>query len=91
MFAKKASSVGTPSVYSHVTRSTSNLKSTRSLRSLKIPWYRRPLVQDAFLLDIQRASMITAIYSLVSLHICIFIVFLWKIISKYINIYFFLC
>ncbi|CAH1396795.1 unnamed protein product [Nezara viridula] len=64
MCAKKSSSVGTPSVYSYVTRSTSNLKSTRSLRSLKIPWYKRPLVQDAFIIDIQRASMITGIYSL---------------------------
>ncbi|XP_014251365.1 uncharacterized protein LOC106667743 isoform X2 [Cimex lectularius] len=55
---------GTPSIYSHVTRSTSNLKSTRSLRSLKIPWYRRPLVQDAYFLDIQRGALIAGTYSL---------------------------
>ncbi|CAH1129771.1 unnamed protein product [Ceutorhynchus assimilis] len=56
---------GTPSVYSHVTtRSSANLRSSRSLKSLKIPWYRKPIVQDAVFLDIQRASMITAIFSL---------------------------
>lgn len=65
MYSKRTPSVGTPSVYSHVTRSTSNLKSSRSIKSLKIPWYRRPLVQDAFILDIQRASLITAVYSLI--------------------------
>ncbi|KAL1139613.1 hypothetical protein AAG570_006595 [Ranatra chinensis] len=66
MCAKRTPSVGTPSVYSHVTsRSTSNLKSSRSIRSLKIPWYRRPLVQDAYFIDIQRAALITSVYSLV--------------------------
>lgn len=56
---------GTPSVYSHVTtRSSANLRSTRSLKSLKTPWYRKPLVQDAFFLDVQRASMIAGIFSL---------------------------
>ncbi|XP_073988932.1 protein pasi2 isoform X2 [Rhodnius prolixus] len=66
MCAKKTPSMGTTgSVYSHVTRSTSNLKSTRSMRSLKIPWYRRPLVQDAYILDIQRGALVAGIYSLV--------------------------
>ncbi|KAF7283514.1 hypothetical protein GWI33_000350 [Rhynchophorus ferrugineus] len=59
------STSGTPSVYSHVTtRSSANLRSSRSLKSLKTPWYRKPLVQDAFFLDVQRASMITAVFSL---------------------------
>lgn len=67
MCAKKTPSMGTTgSVYSHVTRSTSNLKSTRSMRSLKIPWYRRPLVQDAYILDIQRGALVAGIYSLVT-------------------------
>ena len=66
MYAKRAPSVGTPSVYSHVTsRSTTNLKSTRSMRSLKMPWYKRPIVQNAYFIDTQRAAMITAIYSMV--------------------------
>lgn len=64
------STSGTPSVYSHVTtRSSANLRSSRSLKSLKTPWYKKPLVQDAFFLDVQRASMITAVFSLVSLKI----------------------
>ncbi|KAK9508286.1 hypothetical protein O3M35_007983 [Rhynocoris fuscipes] len=65
MGAKRTPSLGTGSVYSHVTRSTSNLKSSRSVRSLKIPWYRRPILQDAYFIDIQRGSLIAAIYSLV--------------------------
>ncbi|BES94698.1 unnamed protein product [Nesidiocoris tenuis] len=63
--AKRGGSIGTPSVYSHMTRSTSNLKSSRSVRSLKIPWYKRPIVADAYFLNLQRGSLIGAIYSLV--------------------------
>lgn len=50
-------SMGTPSTYSHVTKSTSNLKSAHSLKSIKIPWYRKPILQDAYFLDIQRAAL----------------------------------
>lgn len=66
-YGKKSPSVGTPSVYSHVTtRSSANLRSSRSIKSLRTPWYQKPLVQNAFFLDIQRAAMITAIYAVVS-------------------------
>lgn len=69
-YGRRTPSVGTPSVYSHVTsRSTANLRSSRSLKSLKIPWYRRPIVQDAYFLDIQRGSLLFAFYSLVSFFI----------------------
>lgn len=66
----KSSSAGTPSVYSHVTtRSSANLRSSRSrsVKSLKTPWYRKPLVQETFFsfLDVQRASMLIAVFSLV--------------------------
>lgn len=65
-YGKRTPSVGTPSVYSHVTsRSTANLRSSRSVRSIRIPWYRKPLLQDAYFLDIQRASLLTACYSFV--------------------------
>jgi len=72
-FGGKAPSVRSiaPSVYSHhsrvTTRSSANLRSTHSMRSVVIPWYRKPILQDAILLDIQRASMLTACYSLVKL------------------------
>ncbi|KAL0281110.1 UNVERIFIED_CONTAM: hypothetical protein PYX00_002206 [Menopon gallinae] len=57
-------SMGTPSMFSHVTKSTSNLKSTHSLKSLKIPWYKKPLVQDAYFIDIQRACLYVAFYAI---------------------------
>ncbi|XP_050507221.1 uncharacterized protein LOC114337819 [Diabrotica virgifera virgifera] len=65
-YGKKSPTRGTPSVYSHTTsRSNANLhRSSRSLKSLKIPWYQKPLVQDAIFLDVQRASLIAAIFSL---------------------------
>jgi len=67
-YGRRTPSVGTPSVYSHVTsRSTANLRTSRSLKSLKIPWYRRPILQDAYFLDIQRGSLIVACYSFVSI------------------------
>ncbi|KAI5712593.1 hypothetical protein M8J76_014833 [Diaphorina citri] len=63
---RKTPSMGTPSVYSHgTTRSTANLKSVRSLHSIKIPWYQRPILQDAYFLDIQRGSLVISIYALV--------------------------
>jgi hypothetical protein len=59
--------MGTPSVYSHVTtRSSANLKSSRSMRSIRLPWYQKPILQDAIVLDIQRGALVTGVYSLVS-------------------------
>lgn len=68
----KSPSAGTPSVYSHVTtRSSANLRSTRSrsVKSLKTPWYQKPLVHETFFrfLDVQRAAMIIAVFSLVGI------------------------
>lgn len=66
-YGRRTPSLGTPSVYSHITsRSTANLRSSRSLKSLKIPWYRKPILQDAYFLDIQRGSLLVAFYSFVS-------------------------
>ncbi|XP_012270667.1 uncharacterized protein LOC105694511 [Orussus abietinus] len=63
-YGKKSPSMGTPSVYSHVTtRSSANLRSSRSVRSVKIPWYQKPIVTNAFVLDIQRGAMLTAVFS----------------------------
>ena len=63
----KTPSMGTPSVYSHVTgRSSAGLKSARSLKSLKTPWYQKAILQDAIIIDIQRGSMLMAFYSVVS-------------------------
>lgn len=67
-YGKKSPSMGTPSVYSHVTtRSSANLRSSRSVRSVKIPWYQKPLLSNAFVLDIQRGAVVTAVFSLVRL------------------------
>lgn len=57
--------MGTPSVYSHVTsRSSANLKSSRSMRSVKIHWYQKPILTHAYILDIQRAAIVAAVFSL---------------------------
>lgn len=67
-YGRKTPSMGTPSVYSHVTsRSTANLKSARSVRSIKIPWYQKPIVENAIILDLQRAALLIAFYSIVSI------------------------
>lgn len=56
--------MGTPSIYSHVTsRSSANLRASRSIKSLKVPWYRQPILKDAYFLDIQRGSMLMAGFS----------------------------
>ncbi|KAL7300987.1 uncharacterized protein LOC106655332 [Trichogramma pretiosum] len=65
-YGKKSPSMGTPSVYSHVTsRSSANLRSSRSVKSVRIPWYQRRLLTHAIIMDIQKGAMFTAIYSLV--------------------------
>nr|CAG4646568.1 EOG090X0DL4 [Macrothrix elegans] len=53
---------GASSLYSYAstTRTTS-----RSMKSLRVAWYKRPLVQDAFFTDIQTGGMITAIFCIV--------------------------
>jgi hypothetical protein len=33
-----------------------------------MPWYQKPILQDAIVLDIQRGALVTGAYSLVSLH-----------------------
>ncbi|XP_066584286.1 uncharacterized protein pasi2 [Prorops nasuta] len=63
-YGKRSPSMGTPSVYSHVTtRSSANLRSSRSVKSVKIPWYQKPILTNAYVLDIQRGAMFTAIFS----------------------------
>ncbi|XP_050428886.1 uncharacterized protein LOC126838468 [Adelges cooleyi] len=69
MYARsKTPSMGTPSVYSihasHLTLRSSNLRSTRSMKSLRVPWYQRPILKDAYFLDTQRGALIIAFYSL---------------------------
>ncbi|KAF2892530.1 hypothetical protein ILUMI_13645 [Ignelater luminosus] len=81
-FEKKAPSAGTPSVYSHVTtRSSANLRSSRSrsLKSLKVPWYKKPLVQDVFFMDVQRFALVIGFFSL-----CVSI---FTIITAFFDIY----
>lgn len=58
---------GTSSLYSYA--STTRTMS-RSMKSLRIAWYKKPLVQDAFVTDIQTGAMITAVFSMVG-KVCI--------------------
>lgn len=63
MYGRKTPSTyrSTPSVYSHyTTKSSTNLRSTKSVRSLRVPWYQKPILHDAFILDLQRGSLLAA-------------------------------
>ncbi|KAK0079204.1 hypothetical protein PV326_008882 [Microctonus aethiopoides] len=72
-YGKKSPSMGTPSIYSHVTtRSSANLRSSRSVKSIKIPWYQKPILTNAIVFDVQRSAMFTAVFSLL---LAIFTVF----------------
>lgn len=67
MYGRKTPSTyrSTPSVYSHYTgKSSTNLKSSKSLRSLRVPWYQKPILHDAYFLDLQRGSLLTGFFSL---------------------------
>lgn len=57
------------SVYSGQTgRSTSNLHSakSKSLKSVRIPWYQKPLIHNNEYVDIQKTALITGFFTLVS-------------------------
>ncbi|XP_045538486.1 uncharacterized protein LOC106721255 [Papilio machaon] len=67
MYGRKTPSTyrSTPSVYSHYTgRSSTNLRSSKSVKSLRLPWYMKPILHDAFLLDLQRGSLLTGFVSI---------------------------
>ncbi|XP_034485794.1 uncharacterized protein LOC117790448 [Drosophila innubila] len=55
-----------PSVYSHATgRSSTNLhsKMSRSTRSVRIPWYQRPLLKNNQYIDIQKGAMLIGLFA----------------------------
>lgn len=55
------------SVYSHTTgRSSTNLHSikSRSMRSVRVPWYQRPILKNNQYIDIQKNSMLIGIFSI---------------------------
>ncbi|XP_055687967.1 uncharacterized protein LOC129792678 [Lutzomyia longipalpis] len=56
----------TPSVYSHITGRSSNLQSgkSRSLKSVRIPWYQKPILKNNAYMDVQKGAMITALICL---------------------------
>ncbi|OXU21098.1 hypothetical protein TSAR_015355 [Trichomalopsis sarcophagae] len=75
-YGKKSPSMGTPSVYSHVTtRSSANLRSSRSVKSVKIPWYQKRLLTNALVLDIQRGALVTGFLSIFTIITAIFDVY----------------
>lgn len=50
-------------------RSLSNLhsqKSSRSMKSVKIPWYQKPILHNNKYINVQRGAMLAALFSLVS-------------------------
>lgn len=57
-------------------RSLSNLhsqKSSRSMKSVKIPWYQKPILHNNKYINVQRGAMLAALFSLVSKAItCVF-------------------
>ena len=44
------------------------------MRSIRLPWYQKPILQDAIVLDIQRGALVTGAFSLVSLY-CLYVCF----------------
>lgn len=56
----------TPSVYSHVT-GRSNLQSQKSrgsMKSIRVPWYQRPLMKNNEYINIQKGAVFTSLFSL---------------------------
>ncbi|XP_013097431.1 uncharacterized protein LOC106080560 [Stomoxys calcitrans] len=56
-----------PSVYSHTTgRSSTNLHTTksRSTRSVRIPWYQKPILKNNQYIDIQKNAMMIGLFAI---------------------------
>merc|ERR1712137_86530 len=56
---------GTSSIYSYASTTKTNRTMSRSVKSLQVAWYKRPLVQHAIFTDIQTGSLLTAIFCMV--------------------------
>lgn len=54
-------------MFSYIFRSLSNLNSqkTRSMKSVRIPWYQKPILHNNKYFNIQRGSMLAALFSFV--------------------------
>ncbi|KAK9875996.1 hypothetical protein WA026_011097 [Henosepilachna vigintioctopunctata] len=63
-YGKKSPTTGTPSVYSGIIRSSANLHRSRSMKSIKQPWFKKPIIQEAIFFDVQKSSMLTAVFTL---------------------------
>ena len=55
---------GTGSIYSMATTVRTGM--SRSVKSLRVPWYKKPIVQDAVITDIQNGANYNAIFCVVS-------------------------
>uniref|UniRef100_A0A1A9VGF8 Uncharacterized protein n=1 Tax=Glossina austeni TaxID=7395 RepID=A0A1A9VGF8_GLOAU len=56
-----------PSVYSHTTgRSSTNLHTvkSRSTRSVRIPWYQRPILKNNQYIDIQKSALLIGLFAI---------------------------
>ena len=53
---------------SQIVRSSTNLASqkSRSMKSVRIPWFQKPLLKNNKYMDLQKGAMIAALVSLVS-------------------------
>lgn len=51
-------------------RSSTNIASqkSRSMKSIHIPWYQRPILHNNQYVDVQKAAMIAALFSVVSIY-----------------------
>lgn len=54
-----------------VIRSLSNLHSqkSRSMKSVKIPWYQKPIVRNNKYLNVQRGAFLTSLFAFVSIDV----------------------
>ncbi|CAL8085024.1 unnamed protein product [Orchesella dallaii] len=61
----RESKVGPSSIYSHSQTALSvGLSSAKSVKSLLVPWYKRPVITNLFGIGIQKLSLFTSIYSI---------------------------
>lgn len=67
-------------------RSLSNLHSqkSRSMKSVKIPWYQKPILHNNKYVNVQRGAMLAALFSFVScINILLFFQIVWHTITSF--------
>lgn len=60
---------------------------SRSTRSVRIPWYQRPLLKNNQYIDIQKGAMLIGLFAVVSLVVCLYLTLLIRVPPQFLSLF----